>query len=131
MLLGVTSMDVQGNGDVDMSLNGEGAMNDDQDAPVSENSEQGEVVKPMNTKPSNSASHMPQTRSEIYMELRKISELFEKIEPQSPTTNVLKKIAEWEHKDLGEIISFFTQGGDAMSILMKFISKDKAESPTA
>jgi len=61
------------------------------------------------------------TREAIYEDLRRLVKTFEKIEPHSPTTSILKTISQWEHKELPEILAFFNQGGDAMSVFLNFM----------
>lgn len=64
------------------------------------------------------------TRADAYKRLRELADAFGKIEPHSPTANVLHKVSKWEDKQLVDILSDFSKSPDALSIFMNFISKE-------
>lgn len=72
-------------------------------------------------------SDMYTARKSAYSNLRELADTFSKIEPHSPTANVLKKVSEWENKKLVDILGTFSQSPDALHIFMGFISEEKPE----
>ncbi len=73
------------------------------------------------------ASDVYTARKSAYSNLRELADTFSKIEPHSPTANVLKKVSEWENKKLVDILGTFSQSPDALHIFMGFISDEKSE----
>ncbi len=82
-------------------------------------------VQPPLKKDEVSVSDNTFTRAQAYQQLRSLAETFEKIEPHSPTANILKNIASFEKMQLAEILETFAKGGDAMTLFMNLISAKK------
>lgn len=73
------------------------------------------------------ASEIGTTRKDAYQSLRNLADIFSKIEPHSPTANVLRKVSEWEDKQLVDILGGFSKSPDALSMFMGFIATENKE----
>src|SRR5262249_54306197 len=70
---------------------------------------------------SNSASIKIKTRAEAYKLLAVIGEFLAKVEPHSPTPQLVRQLATWENKSLSDILQDITQSPQEFTMLLKLL----------